>query len=60
MADDLATLDATAQAALVRTGKASPRELVEAAIKRLEQVNPQLNAVIRSRFAKARSEALSG
>ncbi len=57
MADNLATLDATAQAELVRTGKASPRELVDAAIARLEKVNPQLNAVIRPRFDKARSEA---
>jgi amidase len=50
-------LDATAQADLVRTGQASPRELVEAAIARIEAVNPQLDAVIRTRFAQALAEA---
>jgi len=32
-------LDATAAAELVRTGKASPRELVDLAIARIEQHN---------------------
>jgi amidase len=50
-------LDATAQAELVRRGEASPAELVEAAIARIEKVNPQLDAVIRTRFDKARLEA---
>jgi amidase len=50
-------LDATAQAELVRSGEASPKELVEAAIARIEATNPQLDAVIRTRFDQARSEA---
>jgi amidase len=50
-------MDATAQAELVRTGQASPAELVEEAIDRIERVNPQLNAVIRDRFAQARQDA---
>ena len=50
-------LDATAQADLVRRGDASATELVEAAIARIEAVNPQLDAVIRTRFDKARAEA---
>jgi amidase len=50
-------LDATAQADLVRRGEASPRELVEAAIARIEAVNPKLDAVIRTRFDAARREA---
>jgi amidase len=54
---DLTWLDATAQAELVRTGEASPKELVEAAIARIEAVNPQLDAVIRTRFDEARSAA---
>src|SRR3954466_1593292 len=54
---DLTWLDATAQAELVRTGEASPKELVEAAIARIEAVNPQLDAVIRPRFDRARDEA---
>ncbi len=57
MADDLATLDATASAELVRTGDASPRELIDAAIARVERVNPDLNAVIHPRFERARTEA---
>jgi amidase len=50
-------LDATAQAELARTGEVSPGELVEAAIERIEAVNPKLNAVIRTRFDAARAEA---
>jgi amidase len=57
--DDETWLDATAQADLVRRGEASPRELVEAAIARIEAVNPKLDAVIRTRFDAARQEAES-
>ena len=49
-AADLPSLDATGQAELVRSGEASPEELVEAAIRRVEEVNPQLNAVIHELF----------
>jgi len=55
--DDETWLDATAQADLVRRGEASPRELVEAAIARIEAVNPKLDAVLRTRFDAARQEA---
>jgi amidase len=54
---DTTWLDATAQAELVRRGEASPAELAEAAIARIEKVNPQLDAVIRTRFDEARLEA---
>lgn len=54
---DLAWLDATAQAELVRSGQVSPTELVAAAISRIEACNPQLNAVIHERFEQARTEA---
>jgi amidase len=57
MTDDLAALDATAQAALVRAGTVSPRELVDAALARIDAVNPQLNAVIHRRDERARAEA---
>ena len=50
-------LDATAQANLVRRGEVSPQDLVEAAIARIEAVNPGLDAVIRTRFDQAREEA---
>lgn len=59
MTDDLAILDATAQAELVRGGDISPVELVEAAITRIEKLNPELNAVIYDRFDRARDEAAS-
>ena len=54
---ELAWLDATAQAELVRTGEVSAKELVEAAIARIEALNPQLDAVTWTRFDEARSEA---
>ncbi len=57
MADDLARMDATDQAELVRSGEASPAELVEAAIARAEELNPDLNAVIHPLFDEAREEA---
>jgi amidase len=60
MGDDLAVLDATAQAALVRAGTASPRELVDAAIARIDAVNPVLGAVIHRRDDRARAEADAG
>lgn len=50
-------LDACALADLVRAGQVSPAELVEEAITRVEKVNPDLNAVIRTRFDEARKEA---
>ena len=57
MLDDLAGLDAVAQAELVRSGSCTPLELVEAAIERIERVNPIVNAVITTRYARARAEA---
>jgi len=50
-------LDATAQADLVRRGEATPAELVDAAIARIEALNPRLDAVIRTRFDQARAQA---
>jgi amidase len=57
MSDSFASLDATAQAELVRRGEASPSELVDAAIARIERLNPTLNAVIHPLFEKARAAA---
>jgi amidase len=54
---DLARLDATAQAELVRRGEVSAAELVDAAIARLEKVNPSIGAVIHPCLAKARARA---
>jgi len=55
--DDLQWLDATAQADLVRAGEITPAELVEAAIRRIEILNPALNAVITTTFDRARASA---
>ena len=54
---DLAELDAIGQAELVRTGAASPLELVDAAIARIERLNPILNAVVAPLFDQARASA---
>lgn len=54
---ELTWLDATAQAALVRTKEVTPRELVEAAIDRIERLNPQLNAVVYKLYEQARAAA---
>src|SRR5262245_18050015 len=56
---ELACLDATDQAELVRKGEATSIELVDAAIARIEKINPQLNAVITPLFEKARTQARS-
>jgi amidase len=57
MAEDLTSLDATAQADLVRSGVVSALELVDAAIARIEAVNPRLNAVITPLYERARETA---
>ena len=49
--------DAVAQADLVRDGTASPSELVQAAIGRIEEADGAVNAVVHRRFEQARREA---
>ena len=60
MNDGLSLLDATAQAALVRTGEVTATELVEAAIERIEALNPGLNAVVTPIFDRALDAARAG
>ncbi len=55
--EHLETLDATASAELVRTGQATPRELVDAAIARIERSNAELGAVIVPLYESARAAA---
>lgn len=55
--DDYARLDGLAMAEQVRRGALSSTELLEAAIARIEATNPALNAVIRTRYERARTEA---
>ena len=60
MTEDVAWLDATAQAELVRSGEISPRELLESSIARIEALNPKLNAVIHPLFDKAHEQIARG
>lgn len=55
--DDLAFLDATAQAELVKQKEVKPIELVDAAIERIQHLNPTLNAVVTPMFDLARAAA---
>ena len=57
--DELAFLDATAQAELVRKKEVKPIELVDAAIERIERLNSELNAVVTPMFDLARDAAIS-
>ncbi|MFI6483335.1 amidase [Nonomuraea sp. NPDC050663] len=55
--EELLRQDATAQARAVRQGQVSPRELVEAAIAKIEQHDGEINAVIHQRFERALQDA---
>ena len=54
---DLWRLDATAQAELVQAREVTPLELADAAIARIEKLNPLINAVITPLFDRAREQA---
>lgn len=54
---ELWQLDAVGQAELVRRREVSPLELVDAAIARIERIDPQLNAVVTPLFDAARETA---
>jgi amidase len=58
MGDDFTWMDATQQAELVRNREVTPAELVEAAIARIDKLNPQLNAVIHRLEDKAMAAAV--
>jgi amidase len=56
-AAELLALDGLAQAELVRGRQVGAAELVEAAISRVEALNPILNCVVIERFERAREDA---
>jgi amidase len=56
-ADEFSGYDAITQAELVRQGEVTPLELVDAAINRIEQINPRLNAVVTPMYDLAREVA---
>ncbi|MEP7115910.1 MAG: amidase [Ilumatobacteraceae bacterium] len=57
LATDTRWMDATDQAALVRRGDVSATELIDAAIERIEAIDPAINAVIIRWFETARAAA---
>lgn len=59
LTDETRWMDATAQAELVANGDASPLELVDAAIARIERFDPALNALTYRWFEQARELASS-
>ncbi len=54
---DALARDALGQAELVRSGAVQPIELVEAVIARIEELNPQLNAIVTPMYDLAREAA---
>ena len=57
MDDSLTDLDATALADLVQRNEVHPRELVDQAIERIEQFDPQLNVMVHRQYERARNDA---
>src|SRR4030067_1309364 len=53
LSDEVKNHDATSLAHLVRTKEVKPLELVEAAIERIEKLNPTLNAVVTTMYDQA-------
>lgn len=52
--------DALTLAADIRSGATDPAEVLEQAISRIESLNPQLNAIVSTRFDEARAEVAAG
>ncbi|MCP2342587.1 amidase [Actinomadura rupiterrae] len=57
LADETRWMDATEQAALVSAGQVTPAELLEAAIERITDLDPGVNAVVMRWFDEARTTA---
>lgn len=57
--DEYIALDGLELADLVRRKEVKPVELVDLAFERIDALNPQLNAVVERREARARAEALN-
>jgi amidase len=56
--DEFSSLDATALAGLVQERQVTPIELVDAAIERIERLNPNLNVVVTPMYEQARTAAI--
>jgi amidase len=57
---EYAALDATGLAALVRSGEVSALEVLEAAILRIERLNPRLGAIVERLYDQARAAIADG
>ena len=60
IAEQTTYMDATAQAEAVQKGDVSASELLEAAIERVEKLNPELNAVVTTMYDEARAAIAAG
>jgi len=58
--NDVAWLDATAQAELVRNKQIKPSELLDGASERIERLNPQINAVVTKMYDEAKKTIDAG
>ena len=54
---DFLSIPATGLAKLIRDGELTSSEVVDGYIRRIEEVNPRLNAVVATRYEEARQEA---
>src|SRR5215467_841471 len=57
-AADLSSYDAMGLAELIRTKQITPREVIEDTVRKIEAINPKLNAVIHKTYESAREQAL--
>src|SRR5258708_21194832 len=55
--EEYVAFDAVGLAALTHRGEVTPLELTEAAIERIEALNPRLNAVVERNYDRARDAA---
>ena len=58
--DDYKTYDGLGLADLVRTGQVRPEEILDAAVARIESLNPRLNAVVHTMYDEARRTIAAG
>lgn len=57
LSEDIALMDACAQAELIRRKEIKPLELVESTIDKIERLNPTINAVVTKMYEEARAAA---
>ncbi len=58
--DEYRKYDAVGLAALVAKGEVTAGELLELAIARADQVNPAINAIVRTQYPRARTAVAAG